>query len=59
MNTIIVLSDGETWNTLSGCSICVIPDDQFTLLCEGSIEVKDLLPVVEIGLKEFYGTQST
>lgn len=53
MNTIIVLSDGETWNTITGCSICVITNEEFELLCLGSIDVNDLNPVSEIMLKEF------
>ena len=57
MHTIIVLTDGETWNTLDGCSICIISNQQFKELCDGSITAGNLLPHVEIGLKEFYGAE--
>jgi hypothetical protein len=52
-HTIIVLSDGETWNTISGCSIMVISDDQFRDLCDDRISANDLIPITEIGLHEF------
>jgi len=52
-HTIIVLSDGETWNTISGCSIMVINDDQFRDLCDDRIGANDLIPITEIGLHEF------
>jgi hypothetical protein len=52
-HTIIVLSDGETWNTISGCSIMVINDDQFRDLCDDRIGANDLIPITEIGLNEF------
>jgi hypothetical protein len=59
MKTIIVLPDGTTWNTIDGCSICIIKDEDFNRLCNDQVDANDLEPVVEIGLKEFYGTQST
>jgi len=52
-HTIIVLSDGETWNTISGCSIMVINDDQFRDLCDDRISANDLIAITEIGLHEF------
>jgi len=52
-HTIIVLPDGETWNTISGCSIMVINEDQFRDLCEDRIGANDLIPITEIGLREF------
>ena len=52
-HTIIVLSDGETWNTISGCSIMVINDEQFDDLCADRISANDLIPIAEIGLHEF------
>jgi len=52
-HTIIVLSDGETWNTISGCSIMVINDEQFDDLCADRISANDLIPITEIGLHEF------
>ena len=51
-HTIVVLSDGQTWNTISGCSILVINDDQFDDLCNDRIDAGDLKPIVEIGLRD-------
>jgi len=51
-HTIVVLSDGQTWNTLSGCSILVIDDKQFDDLCNDRIDAGDLKPIAEIGLAD-------
>lgn len=51
-HTIVVLSDGQTWNTLSGCSILVIDDKQFDDLCNDRIDARDLKPITEIGLAD-------
>lgn len=55
--TIICLADGETWDTLGGCSICVISDKDFMDLCDNFVDIKDLTPIVEIGLQEFFNTR--
>ena len=47
---IMVLSDGDTWTTVSGCSICVINKQEFTDLCNGKIRPSDLKPLLEIGM---------
>lgn len=44
-HTILVLTDGETWNTLDGCEIIVINDAEFKDLCDGHITVGDVHPV--------------
>lgn len=54
MKTIVILSDGETWNTINGCSICVITDEDFDRLCRDEIGANDLNPVSEVGLT-YYG----
>jgi hypothetical protein len=56
MKTIIILPDGETWNTLDGCSICIIKDNDYERLCYGQVDAHDLEPVAEIGLRSFYAT---
>ena len=53
MKTIIVLPDGETWNTIDGCSICTVTEEEFDRLCKNEIEAEDLKPVAEIGLRSF------
>jgi hypothetical protein len=50
-HTIIVLSDGETWNTIDNCSILTINDRQFKELCQGQMTANDLVPIQEICLK--------
>ena len=56
MEAIIVLSDGETWNTVDSCSICLITKADFNKLCDGVVVVGDLNPVIEIGLGTYYGS---
>lgn len=50
---IIVLSDGETWETIDGQSICIITEEEYEDLCEDRIFAAHLTPTVEIGLKDF------
>ena len=52
-HVIVVLSDGETWMTLTGSSLVVVSDEEFKDLCLGQTDVRDLHPLVEIGLTEF------
>jgi hypothetical protein len=52
-HAILVLSDGETWETVAGQSICIITDDQFQDLCEDRIPACRLTPVFEIGIQDF------
>lgn len=52
VHTIIVMPDGETWNTISGCSIVVINDKQFKKLCEGQVKAREITPIVDINLTE-------
>lgn len=51
-HTIVVLPDGETWNTISGCSIVVIDAEQFEDLCADRVDASDLTPIVEIALSD-------
>jgi hypothetical protein len=50
---IIVLSDGETWETIDGQSICLITEEEYEDLCKDRISAAHLTPTVEIGLKDF------
>jgi len=49
-HTIIVLSDGETWSVLKGCSICVVTDAEFNELNEGTMGANHIEPLAEIPL---------
>lgn len=51
-HTIVVLGDGETWDILNGCSICVITDAELTALQDEEMSPRDLTPMAEIGLRE-------
>lgn len=51
-HTIVLLPDGETWNTLDGCSIIVVSDREFLSLCNDEIDARDLTPIAEILLGE-------
>lgn len=51
--TIVVLADGDTWTEAEGCSICVVTDEDVDALMSGEFDVGDVMPIVEIGLKEF------
>ena len=51
--TVLVLADGETWETIGGQSIITITAEQFQDLCEDRIDARDLNPLSEIGLDDF------
>jgi hypothetical protein len=48
------LPDGETWNTVDSCSICIITDEDLQKLVNDEIDARDLIPPVEIGLGVYY-----
>lgn len=49
---ILVLNDGETWGGLDGASVCIISEADHDALCDGSKDVCDIQPIVEIGLSD-------
>jgi hypothetical protein len=52
LHTIVVFPDGETWNTINGCYMCVVTDEQFTNLCSGVAYPRDIEPLIHIQLHE-------
>lgn len=48
--TVLVLNDGETYSNVRGCSICIVPYDQYNEVVESGGDAKDFEPVMEIGL---------
>ena len=52
MRTILILPDGETWNTINGCTIVCISDGDFQALCEDKIDAQDAQPLSCIELRE-------
>ncbi len=51
METIIVLSDGETWTVADGCKIMVITDEDLDRLIDDE-KPDDISPVMTLGLAE-------
>ena len=49
-NAVVFLSDGETWTTIDGCSICILTDDQLDYLSDEDKRPEDLNPIMEISL---------
>ncbi|NDE08623.1 MAG: hypothetical protein EBZ89_14735 [Chloroflexi bacterium] len=56
--TVVVLNDGETFTDIAGCSICVVPYEQYTKAIDSGGDARDFEPVVEIGLDSIGGTRS-
>jgi hypothetical protein len=53
--TIVVLNDGETFTDIRGCSICVVPEEQYNSVVDSGGDAKDFEPIVEIGLESIGG----
>ena len=54
--TVVVLNDGETFTDVAGCSICIIPLEQYERVVADGGDAKDFEPIVEIGLDSIGGT---
>lgn len=50
---ILVMGDGETWDTLEGASICIITEEDLERLDSGDLDAKDLRPIFELGLCDY------
>jgi hypothetical protein len=48
--TIVVLNDGETFTDVTGCSICIIPLEDYERVVQDGGDAKDFNPVVELSL---------
>lgn len=51
--TLVVLNDGDTWTTVSGCSLIVVNEQQLEDISNGEL-IKDIRPILEIGLQEYH-----
>lgn len=51
-HTIVVFPDGQTWNTIGGCTIKVIHEEAFNDLVEDRIDASDIPVEVELTLTE-------
>lgn len=50
LHTIVVFPDGETWNTLDGCTIKTITDEDFRSIVDDRMDASDAKAVVELQL---------
>ncbi len=48
--TVVVLNDGETFTDVRGCTLCVVPLEQYESVVNAGGDAKDFEPIVEIGL---------
>lgn len=51
--TLVVLNDGDTWTTVSGCSLIVVNEQQLEDISNGQ-RIKNIRPILEIGLQEYH-----
>ena len=51
--TLVVLNDGDTWTTVSGCSLIVVNEQQLEDISNGQ-RIKNIQPILEIGLQEYH-----
>lgn len=50
--TILVLNDGETFTDIDGCSICIIPEDQYNDVIYSGGDASDFTPLVKLQLSD-------
>lgn len=50
--TIVVFPDGQTWNTIDGCTIKIIHEEAFNDLVEDRVDAGDIPSEVELTMKE-------
>ena len=50
---ILVMDDGETWSGVDGASICLLTEDQYNDLVDGTTQLEDLAPIFELGLRDY------
>lgn len=50
--TVVVLNDGKTFTNARGCSLCVIPIDQYRAAVNEGGDASDFTPVVELELTD-------
>ena len=50
----IIVMDNGTWGSLRGACITIVTPKQYTQLCDGKIEPKDLLNVFDISFGTYF-----
>lgn len=48
--TVVVLNDGETFSDIHGCTICIVPFDQYMDVVEAGCDASDFKPIAEFSL---------
>jgi len=48
--TVVVLNDGETFSDIHGCTICVVPYDQYMDVVESGYDAVEFKPIAEFSL---------
>lgn len=48
--TVVVLNDGETFTDIHGCSICIVPVEQYEKVISNGGDARDFVTVAEISL---------
>jgi hypothetical protein len=48
--TVVVLNDGETFSDINGCTICVVPYDNFRDVIDAGCDASDFRPIAEFSL---------
>lgn len=50
---ILIMDDGETWSGVDGASICLLTETQHNELIDGTTQLEDLAPILELGLRDY------
>lgn len=48
--TVVVLNDGQTFTDIHGCTICVVPYEQYKKVVDNGGDAQDFIPVAEFSL---------
>jgi len=50
----IIVTENGTWFSLRGACITIVTPKQYTQLCDGKIEPKDLVNVLDLDFRTFF-----
>lgn len=45
--TVVILNDGQTFTDIHGCTICVVPYEQYKKVVDSGGDAQDFTPVAE------------
>ena len=49
--TVVVLNDGETFTDIHGCTICVVPYEQYRKVVDNGGDAQDFVAVAEFSFR--------